>query len=1344
MSQVDRGGLSYGIEVKDAFSSNLANFRSEVAKSRAAWKQFRDDFKATAAQTSKIRNDLKATTRELERRDRVLARSKTEGRRFARDIGIQTAAVRENSTAMQRQNVLALDRIKSLNTENRAVRRLTTSYRQLNSARRVAQRFNSGAVSGGFDNVSNQRILRSSTAVRARSREFADLAASTDKSERSANRASFTFRRLFGILAAFTIARTAVSGFNSLVTSAVTLNAELEQSVLGVAGLLTALGSLSDPSGVIVDNAERLTAAQGQARRQLEFLRVDALKTAASFQELADTFQIALAPGFQAGLDLDEIRRLTIRISQAASAIGLPQNQLPEEIRSLLSGTITPRTTRIATALGITNEDIRRAKEAGELVEFLEERFSAFAVAGDAALKNFSTIFINLRDGLGQILRLGGFTFFDALKRELNDILSVVATVNEQGNIIFNEEAIAVVEAIGEGLKTAVEEIAGLGDAFGLDDTLSVAKLIGKTISGIARTASPVIESLLTVLAVVSELINVLTSIGVLNDFVITILGNALAIAAAIKTILVVVGTIKSIVPVLVLQFKVLEAVFFGLTRGAVSFRAAMTAALSSFTLLAPLLGLAAIAFTGLRRQAEESQAASQRLVETLATMPSAISRSTAELEEQREVVEKLQEQFEEAANSFEVSVGTAGLSGAIKAQRTQQIQLQQQTRDLNRQSLLEEQRLDKLRLKKGEDLLAAERAINDLKTQGGITVKDTAETLEETQRITKEIADLNRRIIFLTDGQGEDDEERANQLKEQVKELEKQQEILATDLKRQVAFSLVLENDAEELLDATGLSFGKAAASQFADQFRDVTLANLSALADFNLDGLVGTDEFIPSEEELNAAEAEILKIAEALKGVQEVEAEIQSILAQQERLRKSQSQLAIAESQVRALQSRAEAEDVVGPFVSRTSQIDLRSGTRTPGNIVGFLNEENEQLRLQAILRDRLKASVESLGNVQRAVAQNNLDTERQALQFLLLRNAKEIEAIEQTIALNEREAEIARNTLADTSPEDLETIDLLEDQLTLLQQEEIALQRQVEVIRERNQLLEEAQGQVVKEAEEDLARTEDTFANAVLGFREGLEQANEEVGTAYEIAAQTTLAAVQSLSGAIADTIVDAFDPTSDKTLEQRIGAFLQAVAKQLIQLTVQAILLRSVLAGIGGGVGVGAADGGQIPAQGLAAGGIVGAFKRARGYAAGGTVGRSPRRPSGLPASDTTPIWATPGEFMIKRSAVNTYGADAMKAINDMLVDPGSLRSVAGLASRRRSVSRRPKIGFADGGMIGRTAGASTASAAVEAVNMPLVAIPANDATLEALINGGKNAMFAFLQANQNKVKGALNI
>lgn len=64
------------------------------------------------------------------------------------------------------------------------------------------------------------------------------------------------------------------------------------------------------------------------------------------------------------------------------------------------------------------------------------------------------------------------------------------------------------------------------------------------------------------------------------------------------------------------------------------------------------------------------------------------------------------------------------------------------------------------------------------------------------------------------------------------------------------------------------------------------------------------------------------------------------------------------------------------------------------------------------------------------------------------------------------------------------------------------------------------------------------------------------------------------------------------------------------------------------------------------------------------ASGGQVGNFPGGPKG---TDTIPVWATPGEYVTQKEAVDYYGLDYMNAINNMTL-PRSLGDTSGSAGR----------------------------------------------------------------------------
>lgn len=416
------------------------------------------------------------------------------------------------------QNELQDQELQDLRAQNALEReriRLLQRQQQLEARRRTAPERAELRFQEALEKAREERLIQNLSKT---SRGFRLLGDEIQRSEQRANRISFTFRRLFGILATFTIARRLVFTFREIVRETLRFNAEIEQAQLGAAALFTAVGQVRGAFGDAVEGAEALNLAQAESRRQLGLLRRDSLRTAATFDRLAETFQIAIAPGFTAGLDLDEIRKLTVQISQAAAAIGLPQNQLAEEIRSLLTGTIQARTTRIATALGITNEDIRNAKELGQLAEFLNDRFAAFTVAGEEALNTFNAILTNVRDSLLLIFSTGSEDFFAELKSELKALLDFFVNETEEGFLEPNPQAVSVVRQIFDALRDAVAIAGELARSLDFNDVSTGAEGFAGILRTVAQVLAGIVQGFITGFANVVRAFEVLRN-GAIRTF---------------------------------------------------------------------------------------------------------------------------------------------------------------------------------------------------------------------------------------------------------------------------------------------------------------------------------------------------------------------------------------------------------------------------------------------------------------------------------------------------------------------------------------------------------------------------------------------------------------------------------------------------------------------------------------------------------------------------------------------------------------------------------------------------------------------------------------------------------
>lgn len=269
------------------------------------------------------------------------------------------------------------------------------------------------------------------------------------------NNLLFTFRRLVGVLAMFTIARRVTQYFTQMIKEAINFNSVMEQASLGIASLMVASGDIFTSAGSFATSMEgrtaALEAATVEANRQLRILRIEALRTTATFEELSFAFQTAMGPGLASGFDPSQIREFSLRMSQAATAIGLPQNQLAEELRSILTGAITPRNTRIATVLGITNADVKMWKEHNVLFDQLMVKLSPFAAAGERVLDTWVAALNNAREAIRLIAGEGTIEFFEALKNTLNEVQSTLRYIQDD-TILVSQGALAVFQELGKGL----------------------------------------------------------------------------------------------------------------------------------------------------------------------------------------------------------------------------------------------------------------------------------------------------------------------------------------------------------------------------------------------------------------------------------------------------------------------------------------------------------------------------------------------------------------------------------------------------------------------------------------------------------------------------------------------------------------------------------------------------------------------------------------------------------------------------------------------------------------------------------------------------------------------------
>lgn len=156
----------------------------------------------------------------------------------------------------------------------------------------------------------------------------------------------------------------------------------------------------------------------------VDTLKKKAAESPATFEALVGAFQATAGAAGKANIGMQEHINLIVMMSQALKGLGISDQQIITESRSLFTGNINAESDA-AKMLGITSEDIHQATAAGQLADFLTDKMKAFGEAGKVAALNASTSFSNIKDNFQQLAGEVSKPLFDVLKASALQFLDV-------------------------------------------------------------------------------------------------------------------------------------------------------------------------------------------------------------------------------------------------------------------------------------------------------------------------------------------------------------------------------------------------------------------------------------------------------------------------------------------------------------------------------------------------------------------------------------------------------------------------------------------------------------------------------------------------------------------------------------------------------------------------------------------------------------------------------------------------------------------------------------------------------------------------------------------------------
>lgn len=193
----------------------------------------------------------------------------------------------------------------------------------------------------------------------------------------------------------------------------------METNSLGIAGILQSMTEL---------NGKQLEWNQAMSISQeiLRDLNDAALRTAATSEDLVEAFRALLGPGLAAGMDIDQLKEFTTVGVNAVKSLGLPRNQIVQELRDLVQGGIRPQSSTLAVALGLTDADIAAAKASSEgLFEFLMKRMEGFKTAARETPKTMAGLMDQISEGYTRSAATGTEEIYNYYKETLAKVANL-------------------------------------------------------------------------------------------------------------------------------------------------------------------------------------------------------------------------------------------------------------------------------------------------------------------------------------------------------------------------------------------------------------------------------------------------------------------------------------------------------------------------------------------------------------------------------------------------------------------------------------------------------------------------------------------------------------------------------------------------------------------------------------------------------------------------------------------------------------------------------------------------------------------------------------------------------
>jgi hypothetical protein len=248
--------------------------------------------------------------------------------------------------------------------------------------------------------------------------------------------------------------------FQKTIIAGIELNRQFEDMQIGISAIIAGVSQDIDALGNKLSAKQKLEISTAQAQQDMAALKLANRETTASLQELTEAYQNTLAISSSLGLSSEQTIKTVKDLANAAAAIGVPMNQLSQEIRGVFQGD-TSKNSRVNQILQIKKETIEAKAATGELYTYLEGVLKDYAEVGALAAKSLSGIKSNLQDTIDTILAESTKGIYEAEKNFLSEFEEYLSQ-NQDAIISYGEKIADVLLRVGNFAVSALKDIGNI------------------------------------------------------------------------------------------------------------------------------------------------------------------------------------------------------------------------------------------------------------------------------------------------------------------------------------------------------------------------------------------------------------------------------------------------------------------------------------------------------------------------------------------------------------------------------------------------------------------------------------------------------------------------------------------------------------------------------------------------------------------------------------------------------------------------------------------------------------------------------------------------------------------